>query len=348
MAKNDRVSPETCPEFWSGRPVLVTGATGFVGSHLVERLLSLNSRVVALVRDFNPQSWLFRSGNLSRVIVVSGRLEDYWSFERALNEYEIDTVFHLGAMAIVGAAQRSPLPIFESNIRGTYNVLEACRDHQDLVKRVIVASSDKAYGIPESLPYTEEMPVAGRFPYDVSKSCTDLIARSYYHSHGLPVTVSRCGNIYGGGDLNWSRIVPGTIRSFLRGEKPILRSDGTFLRDYIYVKDVVRSYLKLAEETTEDGIAGKAFNFGPDKPYSVIDIVGKIAEIMDCDDLSPIIQNSTSGEIKDQYLNSDLAKDKLGWKPTYSIEAGLAETVDWYREHFNQKKESSSGVVPVV
>lgn len=343
-----RINSEINPDFWHGRPVLVTGATGFVGSHLVERLLSLKARVVVLVRDFNPQSLLFKSGNLSGVVIVSGRLEDYWSFERALNEYEIDTVFHLGAMAIVGAAQRSPLPIFESNIRGTYNVLEACREHRDRVKRVVVASSDKAYGISEALPYTEDMPVVGRYPYDVSKSCTDLIARSYYYSHGLPVTVSRCGNIYGGGDLNWSRIVPGTIKSFLAGESPVLRSDGSFLRDYVYVKDVVLSYLRLAEETPEEGVVGQAFNFGPDKPLSVIQMVSEIAKVMKCEDLKPIIQNKASGEIKDQYLSSQLALEKLGWQPTFSLEEGLVETVEWYKSHLGDKEEIDSEAMSAV
>ena len=221
---------------WTGRRVFVTGATGIVGSWLVKRLLELGAYVVALVRDWDPQTELVRSGDILRTNVVNGRLEDYDTLERAINEHEIDTVFHLGAQPIVTTALRNPLPTFEANIRGSYNLLEACRVHRSLVKRVVVASSDKAYGDAPSLPYTEDMPANGRHPYDVSKSCTDLLALSYAHTYDLPVTVARCGNIYGGGDLNWSRIVPGTIRSLWHGERPIIRSNGLFTRDYIYVR----------------------------------------------------------------------------------------------------------------
>ena len=232
---------------WPGHCVLVTGATGIVGSWLTKDLLELGAHVVALVLDADPQTELYRSEAIRRVNVVQGRLEDFFAVERAIVSHEVDTVFHLGAQAIVSVAYRSPLPTFEANVRGTWNVLEACRLHSDLVKRVVVASSDKAYGEHDALPYTEDVALQGKYPYEVSKSCADLIAQSYFHTYGLPVTVARCGNIYGGGDLNWSRIVPGTIRSLLRGESPILRSDGQFTRDYIYAKDVCRAYLRLAE-----------------------------------------------------------------------------------------------------
>src|SRR5215470_17177111 len=257
---------------WVGRRVLVTGATGIVGSALTRRLLDAGAYVVVLVRDWDPQSELVRTGDIRRTSVVNGRLEDYDTLERAINEHEIETVFHLGAQPIVTTAFRNPLPTFEANIRGTYNLLEACRVHRSLVSSVIVASSDKAYGDAPSLPYTEDMPVNGRHPYDVSKSCTDLLAMAYAQSYDLPAVVARCGNIYGGGDLNWSPIVPGTIRSLWRGERPIIRSNGLFTRDYIYVQDVVDAYLALAPRAGDAGIKGEAFNFSPESRVSVLEI----------------------------------------------------------------------------
>src|SRR5262245_53007545 len=264
---------------WVDRRVLVTGATGIVGSALTRRLLDAGAYVVVLVRDWDPQSELVRTGDIERTSVVSGRLEDYGTVERAINEQEIDTVFHLGAQPIVTTAFRNPLPTFEANIRGTYNLLEACRVHRSLVSSVIVASSDKAYGDAPSLPYTEDMPVNGRHPYDVSKSCTDLLAMAYAQSYDMPVVVARCGNIYGGGDLNWSRIVPGTIRSLWRGERPIIRSNGLFTRDYIYVRDVVDAYLALAEQVDRRDVRGHAFNFSPESQVSVIEITKAIQNV---------------------------------------------------------------------
>jgi CDP-glucose 4,6-dehydratase len=224
--------------FWESRRVFVTGATGIVGSWLIKDLLAVNAHIVTLVRNIDPQSEFYRSGDYQKVTVVNGSIEDFWILEQAINEHEIDTVIHLAAQPIVGVSHRFPLQTFETNIRGTYNLLEVCRIHQNLVKRVVVASSDKAYGENAQLPYTEAMPLQGKHPYEVSKSCADLITQSYYHTYGLPVAIARCGNIYGGGDLNWSRIVPDSIRSFLHGKSPIIRSDGTYVRDYIYVKDV--------------------------------------------------------------------------------------------------------------
>src|SRR6187401_904348 len=266
---------------WSDRKVFVTGATGIVGSWLVKRLLDQGAHVVTLVRDWDPQTELVRSGDIERTSVVNGRLEDYDTLERAINEHEIQTVFHLGAQPIVSTALRNPLPTFEANVRGSYNLLEACRVHRSLVKEVVVASSDKAYGDGPSLPYTEDMPANGRHPYDVSKSCTDLIALSYAHTYELPVTVARCGNFYGGGDLNWSRIVPGTIRSVLRGEAPVIRSDGTNIRDYFYVKDGALAYLHLAECMTQrPEVCGHAFNFSTEIKVSVLELVRLILESM--------------------------------------------------------------------
>ena len=318
---------------WSNRRVLVTGATGLVGAWLVKDLLARGAAVVALVRDQDPQSELFRSGDIQRVSVVSGALEDFFALERAVSEHETDTVFHLAAQPIVGVAHRFPLQSFESNVRGTYHVLEACRIHSALVRRVVVASSDKAYGASKQLPYTEDMPLAGSHPYEVSKSCADLIAQSYHHTFGMPVGIARCGNIFGGGDLNWSRIVPGTVRSFLNGERPVLRSDGGSIRDYIYVKDVVRAYMCLAEALDDTAIHGEAFNFSPESRITVLELVRSIQHEMKCDHLAPDVQNTARGEIASQYLSSEKAKRVLDWQPKYSLEQGLGETIEWYREY---------------
>lgn len=321
--------------FWMGRRVLVTGATGIVGSWVVKDLVSKSAEVVALVLDANPQSELYRSGLIHRVTVVNGRLEKFGDLERTVVENEIETVIHLGAQAIVGVAQRSPLATFEANIRGTWNLLEACRLHSGLVKRVVIASSDKAYGEHDQLPYTEDMPLQGRQPYEVSKSCADLISQSYFHTYGLPVAIARCGNIYGGGDLNWSRIVPGTIRSLYRGESPSIRSDGQHIRDYVYVKDVSRAYLTLAERMDSAGVRGGSFNFSPESRVTVMEIVEKIRQTMNCDHLKVTVLNQAKGEIRNQYLSSEKARHTLGWTPNYTLEEGLKETVDWYKGFFN-------------
>ena len=319
---------------WRGRRCLVTGATGIVGSWLVKRLLREGASVIALVRDWDPQSELVRSGDIMRTSVVNGGLEDFATLERAINEHEPDTVFHLGAQAIVTTALRNPLPTFEANIRGTYNLLEACRIHQSLVQRVVVASSDKAYGNVETLPYTEDMPVNGRHPYDVSKSCTDLLAISYGYTFDLPVTVARCGNIYGGGDLNWSRIVPGTIRSLYRGERPIIRSNGLFTRDYIYVQDGARAYTLLAERLGERrDLAGEVFNFSYERRMTVTELVETLLRTMGST-LQPDVRNEASNEIRDQYLDSTKARRVLGWSPAFGFEDSLRATVDWYKEYF--------------
>lgn len=318
-------------EEWRGRRAFVTGATGMIGSWLVRTLLDAGAEVVVLVLDADPQSELFRSGDVSRTTVVNGALQDYDAVERAVNVHEVDTVFHLGAQTLVGPAHRAPLATFEANIRGTYNLLEACRVHAGVVKRVVVASSDKAYGETDALPYVEDLPLDGRHPYEVSKSCTDLLARSYHHTYGLPVTVARCGNVYGGGDLNWSRIVPGTIRAFLRGERPVIRSDGTFLRDYIYVRDVAEAYMTLATRTADDAVIGQAFNFSDEAPLSVLDLVGRIGRLMDVD-LEPDVRNVARGEIRHQYLSAARARSVLGWRPTHALDAGLRETIEWYRD----------------
>jgi CDP-glucose 4,6-dehydratase len=322
---------------WSRRRVFVTGASGIVGSWLVKRLVREGAYVVALVHDWDPQTELIRSGDIAKVNVVNGALEEYATLERAINEHEVDTVFHLAAQPIVSTALRNPLPTFETNIRGSYHLLEACRVHRGLVKQVVVASSDKAYGDAETLPYTEDMPLHGRHPYDVSKSCTDLIALSYAHTYRLPIAVARCGNIYGGGDLNWSRIVPGTIRSILQGERPILRSNGLYTRDYIFVDDVVDAYMATADGLAREEIFGQAFNFSPESRVSVIEITRLLLKLMDRTDLEPVILDQVTAEIKDQYLDASKARRMLHWTPRFTLEQGLAETIRWYRAFLGQE-----------
>ena len=321
--------------FWRGRNVFVTGASGLLGSWLTEELVQRGARVTCLVRDWVPESRLMESGLLSRVRAVRGELEDYQLLLRALNEHEIDTIFHLGAQTIVGTAARSALSTFEANIRGTWNLLEAAKACGRIVRRVIVASSDKAYGSHDVLPYTEDAPLQGRFPYDVSKSCTDLISFSYYHTYGLPVAVTRCGNLFGGGDLNFNRLIPGTIRSALLDETPIIRSDGTFVRDYFYVRDAVEAYLQLAERLPADAFVGQAFNFGTETPMSVVALVDRILTLMERTDLTPRILNEASHEIPKQYLDCSKARRLMGWQPTYTMDEGLLEAIEWYRERLS-------------
>ena len=324
--------------FWSGRRVFVTGASGLVGSYLVEELVRQGAFIVCLVKDWNPQSELIRSGQINQVYVVQGRLEDYQVVEEAINEYEIDTVFHLGAQTIVQTALRAPLYTFESNIRGTYNLLEACRRHRNLVHRILIASSDKAYGSSEVLPYVESMPLQGRHPYDVSKSCTDLIAQCFATSYKMPIVISRCGNIYGGGDLNWNRLIPGVIKSLLEDSSPVIRSNGQFTRDYVYVKDVVDAYLALMEHSDRCNLFGEAYNFGPNRPYTVLEVVKEIQVLMEKEDIQINIEDTAQGEIKDQSLSSVKITGKIGWQPRYSLELGLNETITWYREFLRQSQ----------
>jgi len=318
---------------WRGHSVLVTGATGLLGSWLTEALLARGASVTCLIRDSVPRSRLITGGAIERVNVVRAPLEDFQEVLRALNEYEVETVFHLAAQTIVGTASRSVLSTFEANIKGTWNVLEACRSLPRLVKRVLVASSDKAYGDHETLPYSEEAPLLGRFPYDASKACAELLCASYAASFGLPVVTTRCGNLYGGGDLNYSRIVPGTVRSALRGERPIVRSNGKLVRDYFYVEDAVAAYLHLAERVTSLDLGGQAFNFGTSEPKSVLEMVALILAAAGRPELEPVIQNQASNEIERQYLDCAKARRVLGWEPRFTLPAALERTVAWYREH---------------
>ena len=294
-------------------------------------------RVVALVRDIDYKTEFYRSGDYLQAAIVNGSLENYSTIDRVINEYKINTVFHLGAQTIVGAAHREPLQTFESNIRGTYHILEACRRHQDLVERIVIASSDKAYGIADRLPYTEDMPLKGDHPYDASKSCADLLAQTYYHTYDMPVVIARCGNIYGGGDLNWSRIVPGTIHSLLNNQRPIIRSNGKYFRDYIYIKDIVDAYVNLSESITKKNISGEAFNFSTESQITVIEIVNEIRTIMDKEELEPEILNLNLKEIPEQSLSAQKAHRMLGWYPEYDLKGGVSETVDWYKNYFGKR-----------
>ena len=322
------------PTFWRDRRVFVTGGTGLVGSWLVERLADLGADVVALVRDWVPGSRFVALGLDRRVTVVRGDARNQAVVERVLGEYEIDIVLHLAAQTIVGIANRNPLSTFETNIAGTWIMLEAAR-RSPTVKAVVLASSDKAYGSARQLPYVETTPLNGDHPYDVSKSCADLIAQSYAKTWNLPVAVTRCGNFFGGGDLNWNRIVPGTIRSILRGERPVIRSDGKYIRDYIYVEDAVDSYLHLAKALrTDPRLSGEAFNFSTGKPLSVIDVVNAICAGMKTD-IEPLILNEASNEIREQHLDSTKAHEILKWRARFGVEEGLPRTIEWYRNHLS-------------
>ncbi len=317
--------------FWTDRPTFVTGGAGLVGSWLVRRLVEAGADVVCLVRDWVPQSELVRSRTIDRVRVVRGDVCDQELMERILGEYEISTVIHLAAQTIVGIANRNPVSTFESNIKGTWALLEACR-RSPKIESIVVASSDKAYGDAKVMPYDETTRLEGKHPYDVSKSCADLITQSYAHTYGLPVVVTRCGNFYGGGDLNWNRIVPGTIRSVVRGERPLIRSDGQFVRDYFYVEEGARVYMMLAERLAQDAkLRGEAFNFSNEMQVTVLELVDKILRAMKSD-LKPDVRNEPIKEIRIQYLSAKKAREELGWKPELSLDEGLTRTIAWYRE----------------
>jgi CDP-glucose 4,6-dehydratase len=319
--------------FWVDRPTLVTGATGLVGSWLVKRLVEAQADVVCLVRDWVPQSELARSGTLERCEVARGDVRDQALLERVIVEGEIDTVIHLAAQTIVPVAGRNPISTFETNIAGTWSLLEACRRNPS-VKQVVLASSDKAYGEQTKLPYDESTPLQGVHPYDVSKSCSDLIAHSYAKIYGTPAVVTRCGNFYGGGDLNFSRIVPGTIRSVLRGTRPVIRSNGQFIRDYFYVEDGAIAYMTLAERLAADrGLVGEAFNFSNEIEVTVLDLAKRILDLMGSN-LVPDVRNEANNEIHRQVLSAKKAARLLSWAPSFDLTLGLERTVAWYRKYF--------------
>lgn len=321
---------------WNGRAVFVTGATGLLGGWAVLRLLEMGARVVALVRDRVPNSVFFEEGLFANVTTVHGALEDATAVYRAVTEYEIDTVFHFAAQPIVGVAKVDPVGTFRANIEGTWNVLDAAR--RSKVKQVLIASSDKAYGESANLPYTEDHPLQGRYPYDVSKSCADLLAQTYLATYAMPVSIVRCANLFGGGDLNFNRVIPGVINATLENERFVIRSDGQFVRDYLYVKDAADAYLHLAQSLAEGAPQGP-YNFSLEAKLTVLDVVNEVLSIMGRTGLEPVILNQASAEIREQYMVCDKAHSLLGWMPAYSMRDGLRETIDWYRAHLGVKEQ---------
>ena len=321
-------------EYWRHKNVFITGASGFLGSWLTRFLVDAGAEVVVLIRDVVPHSLLYTSGYIDKVVMVQGALEDSTTLERALGEYQIKVVFHVGAQTQVEIANRNPLSTFESNIRGTWQVLEACR-RSPTVQKIIVASSDKAYGIHDTLPYTESAALRGSHPYDVSKSAADLIALTYFNTYRLPVTITRCGNFYGGGDLNFTRIVPETIRNVFHGKPPVLRSDGSMVRDYFYIEDAAHAYMLLAEKMDDERLHGHAFNFSNENQISVLELTQKILLLMGSN-LQPKILATATHEIPHQYLSAAKAREMLGWRPHHSLDEGLRKTIAWYREFFKK------------
>ncbi|MFA5240641.1 MAG: NAD-dependent epimerase/dehydratase family protein [Phycisphaerae bacterium] len=320
---------------WTDKPVLVTGATGLLGGWMTKKLINSKAGVVCLMRDWSPDSEFCRCELTDFVNVVDGDVTDQKLIERILGEYEVEVVFHLAAQTIVSIANRNPISTFESNIKGTWSLLEACR-RSPKVKSIVVASSDKCYTEDCRLPYKEDMPLGGSYPYDVSKSCADLIAQSYAKTYKLPVAITRCGYFYGGGDLNWNRIVPGTIRSIIRGQQPIIRSDGQYIRDYFYIEDAVEAYMALAEQLlVNPQLYGQAFNFSNGWPYTVEAIVNEIIKQMGSK-LKPMIKNEVSNEILEQTISAEKAHIILGWENKYSVAEGLQKTIEWYKEYFNE------------
>ena len=316
--------------FWQDRLALVTGATGHIGGWLVKQLLTHGAEVVCLVRDWEPQSQLVRTGLIKQVRVIQGDLCDLDLLKRGFGEYKIDTVFHLAAQSIVSIANREPVTTFDTNIRGTWSLLEACRSSQN-VKQVVMASTDKVYGESDQLPYEEDMPMLAVYPHDVSKACAEMIARSYAGTYGLNIGITRLPNVYGGGDLSWTRIIPGTIRSIIKGEQPVINSNGRFIRDYLYIEDAVSAHLLLAEELAEKpDLRGQAFNISNETHLTVLELVEHILKLMGSA-LQPVLRDQAKNEIPNQYLSAHKAREILGWKPMVSMDEGLKLTIAWYK-----------------
>jgi len=319
---------------WMGMNVLVTGADGFIGSHIAKALIDKGSEVVTIVRDIKKRSNIDILGFKEKITIINGDITNYSDCERAVNEYDIETCFHIAAQAIVGTANRSPISTFESNIKGTWNVLEACRLSRT-INSLIIASSDKAYGQQKKLPYTEDSPLSGYFPYDASKACAEIIARSYFMTYRLPLAITRNANTYGPADMNFSRVIPDVITRIIKNEQPVIRSDGTPKRDYMYIKDAVNAYLTLAENLHRKEVVGQAFNFGTGKPISVLELFNKIIKLMG-KDAKPKILGEAKNEIDIQYLSIQKAKNTLKWEPKYNIEQGLKETIAWYKDYLKK------------
>lgn len=322
---------------WKGKRVFITGCNGFVGGWLIKVLTDNKADVVGLIRDKLPRSSLSLLGCEDKLTVVDGDVEDYGVIERTLNEYNIEVCFHLAAQSQVGVANRSPVSTIKTNIIGTINILEAARNIKSL-QAIVIASSDKAYGFHEKLPYKEDFALRGTYPYDASKACADILSQSYFNTYALPVAISRCGNIFGPYDLNMNRIIPDIIRALCAGSRPIIRSDGKYVRDYIFVLDAVSAYLTLGKALIErnKNATGKAFNFGTGKPVSVLELVNAVIKISG-KKVKPEILNTAKSEIRKQYLSNDKARAILGWRPRYSLESALKETYRWYEKFFEEK-----------
>ena len=319
---------------WKNTNVLVTGADGFIGSHVAKSLIEKGAEVTTIVRDIKKNNNIDVLNIKNRINVIHGDLVNFVDCERAVNEYDIEFCFHIAAQAIVGPANRSPLSTFESNIKGTWNILEACRISKG-VKGLVVASSDKAYGQQKKLPYTEDSPLSGYFPYDASKACAEMLARSYFMAYKLPLAITRNANTYGPADMNLSRIIPDVILRLIRNEQPVIRSDGTPERDYMYIKDAVNAYFTLAENLSRKEVIGQPFNFGTGNPINVLDLYNKIIKLMG-KNVKPKILGEAKNEIDKQYLDSGKARKILGWKPEYTLDQGLKETIEWYRSYFSK------------
>ncbi|MBP6060421.1 MAG: GDP-mannose 4,6-dehydratase [Candidatus Pacebacteria bacterium] len=322
--------------FWQDRRLFITGASGLVGGWLVKALLEKGADVVILLRDWVPGSDLITAKLLEKTTIVRGDLSNSRILERMLAEYEIQSVIHLAAQTIVPIANKNPLSTFESNIAGTWHLLEACRSIKS-IRSIVVASSDKAYGDAPTLPYKEDMPLRAVYPYDVSKACADMISLSYAKTFNMPIAITRCGNFFGGGDLNWNRIIPGTIRSVIRNQAPVIRSDGTLIRDYIYVEDAVSAYMALTEALSlNPDLKGEAFNFSNETQRTVLELTKKIIKMLDSN-LEPMILGENHGEIQAQYLDSLKSKNILGWSPKFGLEEGLRKTTHWYKKYFEEE-----------
>jgi CDP-glucose 4,6-dehydratase len=318
-------------EFWTGRPTLVTGGAGFLGAWVVRKLLLRGANVVCLLHERSLRTDIIGYDAVPRVRIVRGDIRDQTELEGIFKKHSIATLFHFAAKAIVGIANTNPGPTLETNIVGTIALLEACRRCLD-VRQIIVASSDKAYGDAGEQAYTENMPLFGKHPYDVSKACSDMIVRSYANTFELPATVTRCGNFYGPGDLNWNRVVPGTVRSLCEGLRPVIRSDGKYVRDYFYVEDAADAHIMLAEKLSEKPkLRGEAFNFSNETPVAVGELVEKIIVLMGMR-LKPDVRNETNNEIRHQLLSAAKARSEFGWRPRFTLDEGLQVAVSWYRE----------------
>ncbi len=318
--------------FWQDRSVFVTGATGHLGGWLVRRLVEASADVVCLVRDCPPECDFIRTGLVDQVKVVNGDLIDPELMKRIIAEHHVDTVFHLAAQCIVSTANHDPISTFDTNIRGTWTLLDAIRLTSS-VRQVVVASTDKVYGESARLPYVEDMPLLAVYPHDVSKACAEMVAGSYVATYGLNLAFTRLPNVYGGGDLNWSRIIPGTIRSILQHKQPVINSNGTYIRDYLYVEEAIAAHLALAEQLADNpDLRGQAFNISSETYMTVLQVVDHLLNIMGSS-LQPVVRDQARNEIKHQYLSAAKARQMLGWQPEFTTEEGLQRTIDWYREY---------------